>query len=101
LCALSVITVAASDLATIGGNSIRETVVQRRMPPWHADPRFGDAVQRVRLLQYGDHPMIEPGDLWVRVLLDAAMRPAGRVECFGHQESGAPCRASWSRMRCG
>jgi hypothetical protein len=21
----------------------------------------GDAVQRVRLLQYGDHPMIEPG----------------------------------------
>src|SRR5215467_11737729 len=29
----------------------------------------GDTVQRVRLLQYGDHPMIEPGDLWVRVLL--------------------------------
>jgi hypothetical protein len=29
----------------------------------------GDAVQRVRLLQYGDHPMIEPGELWVRVLL--------------------------------
>jgi hypothetical protein len=29
----------------------------------------GDAVQRVRLLQYGDHPMIEPGDLWVWVML--------------------------------
>jgi len=29
----------------------------------------GDAVQRVRLLQHGDHPMIEPGDLWVRLLL--------------------------------
>ena len=29
----------------------------------------GDAVQRVRLLLYGDHPMIEPGELWVRVLL--------------------------------
>jgi hypothetical protein len=29
----------------------------------------GDAVRRVRLLQYGDHPMIEPGELWVRVLL--------------------------------
>ncbi len=29
----------------------------------------GDAVQRVRLLQYGDHPMIEPGDLWVRLVL--------------------------------
>jgi hypothetical protein len=26
-------------------------------------------VQRVRLLQYGDHPMIELADLWVRVLL--------------------------------
>jgi hypothetical protein len=29
----------------------------------------GEAVQRVRLLQYGDHAMIEPGDLWVRLLL--------------------------------
>ena len=32
----------------------------------------GDAVRRVVLLQYGDDPEIEPGDLWVRVLLDAA-----------------------------
>ena len=29
----------------------------------------GEAVERVRLLQYGDHPMMEPRDLWVRVLL--------------------------------
>src|SRR5271166_2678701 len=31
----------------------------------------GSAVRRVVLLQYGDDPEIEPGDLWVRVLLDA------------------------------
>ena len=34
----------------------------------------------------------------LRVLLDAAKRPAGRVECFGHAESGAPCRATWARL---
>ena len=28
-------------------------------------------VWQVVLLQYGDDPEIEPGDLWVRVLLDA------------------------------
>ena len=28
----------------------------------------GDAVSRVRLLQYGDDPEVEPGDLWVRVI---------------------------------
>ena len=31
----------------------------------------GTAVRRAVLLQYGDDPEIEPGDLWVRVLLDA------------------------------
>jgi hypothetical protein len=31
----------------------------------------GGAVARVVLLQYGDDPQIEPGDLWVRVLLEA------------------------------
>jgi hypothetical protein len=30
----------------------------------------GTAVRRAVLLQYGDDPEIEPGDLWVRVLLD-------------------------------
>jgi hypothetical protein len=33
--------------------------------------RFGDAVQRVALLHYGDDPEIEPGELWVRVFLRA------------------------------
>jgi hypothetical protein len=37
-----------------------------------ARERFpGDAVRQVVLLQYGDDPEIEPGDLWVRVLLKA------------------------------
>ena len=34
-----------------------------------AKVRFpGGAVSRVRLLQYGDDPEVEPGDLWVRVI---------------------------------
>jgi hypothetical protein len=37
-----------------------------------ARARFpGSAVRQAVLLQYGDEPEIEPGDLWVRVLLDA------------------------------
>ncbi len=37
-----------------------------------ARKRFpGDAVRQVVLLQYGDDAEIEPGDLWVRVLLAA------------------------------
>jgi hypothetical protein len=37
-----------------------------------ARERFpGDGVRQVVLLQYGDDPEIEPGDLWVRVLIAA------------------------------
>ena len=37
-----------------------------------ARARFsGSAVRQAVLLQYGDDPEIGPGDLWVRVLLDA------------------------------
>jgi hypothetical protein len=38
------------------------------------------------------------GCYFLRVLLDAAARPAGRVECFGHLPSGKPCRATWGRV---
>ena len=32
----------------------------------------------------------------LKVLLDAAKRPTGRIGCFGkHAESGEPCRAAW------
>ena len=35
----------------------------------------GTAVRQAVLLQYGDDPEIEPGDLWVRVLLDEPDEP--------------------------
>ena len=34
----------------------------------------------------------------LRVLLDAAKRPGGRIECCGHAEPGVPCRAVWGRL---
>jgi hypothetical protein len=38
------------------------------------------------------------GCFFLRVLLDAAKRPAGRIECFGHRPDGAPCRAAWGSL---
>ncbi len=47
-------------------------VIEREIDD-EARTRFpGGAVRQVVLLQYGDDPQIEPGDLWVRVLLDSA-----------------------------
>jgi hypothetical protein len=44
------------------------TVIEREIEA-EAKIRFpGGAVSRVRLLQYGDDPEVEPGDLWVRVI---------------------------------
>jgi len=40
----------------------------------------GTAVRQAVLLQYGDDPLIEPGDLWVRVLLD---EPDGPNDFWG------------------
>ena len=46
-------------------------VIEREIDQ-EARARFpGTAVRQAVLLQYGDDPEIEPGDLWVRVLLDA------------------------------
>jgi Arc/MetJ-type ribon-helix-helix transcriptional regulator len=45
-------------------------VIEREIDA-EARARFpGTAVRQAVLLQYGDDPEIEPGDLWVRVLLD-------------------------------
>jgi Arc/MetJ-type ribon-helix-helix transcriptional regulator len=45
-------------------------VIEREIDQ-EARARFpGSAVRQAVLLQYGDDPLIEPGDLWVRVLLD-------------------------------
>ena len=38
----------------------------------------GGAVQRVKVLQYGDEPMIEPGELLVRLIVEAAEGPKGQ-----------------------
>ena len=38
------------------------------------------------------------GCYFLKVLLDAARRPAGRIECFGHREDGAPCRSAWASL---
>ena len=34
---------------------------------------------------------------FLKVLIDAAGQPTGRVQCFGHTESG-PCRAAWASL---
>ena len=57
-----------------------------------ARERFpGGAVRQVLLLQYGDDPEIEPGELWVRVLL-AADGPEDyerSVQAFQHDHQAA------------
>jgi hypothetical protein len=35
---------------------------------------------------------------FLKVLEDARGQPAGRVGCFGHLESGEPCRAAWASL---
>jgi hypothetical protein len=58
-----------------------------------AKARFpGSAVQRVALLQYGDDPVIEPGELLVRVFIEAAAGKEGReqaLHAFEHDHRGA------------
>ena len=64
---------------TLRSWALRETEMDRvglgeieREIDAEARERFpGGAVRQVVLLQYGEDPEIEPGDLWVRVVLDA------------------------------
>ena len=44
--------------------------------------RFPGAVQRVAVLQYGDDPVIEPGELMVRVILEAAEGREGQEQAL-------------------
>ncbi len=63
-----------------------------------------DAVPRLVLLRYGDHPFIEPGELYLLVILDqdGAARDAwtaehsGRLEDFRAQRLLERSRGSWS-----
>ena len=55
-------------------------VIEREIDE-EARARFpGTAVRQAVLLQYGDDPLIEPGDLGVRVLLD---EPDGPEDDWG------------------
>ena len=54
--------------------------------------RFPGAVQRVAVLQYGDDPVIEPGELLVRVILEAAEGREGQqqaLKAFEHAHGPA------------
>jgi hypothetical protein len=44
--------------------------------------RFPGAVQRVEVLQYGDDPVIEPGELLVRLTIEAADSEEGQEQTF-------------------
>lgn len=44
--------------------------------------RFPGAVRRVAVLQYGDDPVIEPGDLLVRVIIEAPEEHEGQQEAL-------------------
>ncbi len=57
-----------------------------------AHKRFGDAVQDVSVLQYGDDPVIEPGELLVRLTIPAAEGCEARehaVHAFDDQHNTA------------
>jgi hypothetical protein len=57
-----------------------------------AKKRFPGAVQRVAVLQYGDDPVIEPGELLVRVILEAAEGREGQeqaLQAFEHAHGPA------------
>ena len=54
--------------------------------------RFPGAVQRVAVLQYGDDPVIEPGELMVRLILEAAEGREGQqqaLKAFEHANGPA------------
>ena len=54
--------------------------------------RFPGAVRRVAVLQYGDDPVIEPGELMVRLILEAAEGREGQqqaLKAFEHANGPA------------
>jgi len=81
---------------TLTAESLTEAAVEpatteriQRMIDAEATERFpAGAVPQLALLHYGDHPMIEPGELYLRVFLgqDGATRDAWMEEHFGRLE---------------
>jgi hypothetical protein len=52
--------------------------------------RFPGAVQRVAVLQYGDDPVIEPGELMVRLILEAAEGREGQQALKAFEHANGP-----------
>jgi hypothetical protein len=67
----------------------------RRTPEEHIRSAFPEGtIERVEVLQYGDDPVIEPGETAIRVFVDRAGRPEGKeadeeaIEAFGDAHRG-------------
>ena len=59
--------------------------VQRRLEELAA-ARFPDgALERVRMLHYGDDPEIEPGEMMARIMIPAADHPGGQNHPGGQE----------------
>ena len=58
-----------------------------------------DGVQRVVLLQHGDDPQVEPGGLWVRVLVEVAGIPSDREGSQARIQFFAAWRDAHQAMR--
>ena len=84
------------DQVTLTAGLVKEAAVEpaatdriQRMIDAEATERFPpDAVPQLMLLHYGDHPVIEPGELYLLVILgqDGAARDAWMDEHFGRLE---------------
>jgi hypothetical protein len=77
------------------GEAAAARVIGRWVNAARAVPAIDEAEQW-RSVQARPCPFCEC--YFLRVLLDAAKRPTGRIECFGHRPDGAPCRATWPSL---
>jgi hypothetical protein len=66
-----------------------------------ARERLGDSVQQVAVLQYGDDPAIEPGELLVRLTIPAAEGRDGQEQAMHAFEGahGAVLKDFWHDLR--
>ena len=76
-----------------------EAAAARVVGRWVNAARAVPAIDEAEQWRYvPSQPCPSCGCSSLKVLLDAAKRPAGRIECFGHTEDGAPCRSAWARL---
>jgi hypothetical protein len=76
-----------------------EAEAARVIERWINEARAVQAIDEAEQWRYvRSRPCPCCGCSSLKVLLDAAKRPTGRIECFGHREDGAPCRAAWASL---